>query len=299
MKTSFDLIHDYCSVLKTLFERHGVLFDRIDDLHSLRLLEESVELSERILRKFGLPSSNYFIDLLPWAEVYLYGENEIHRLIARLENESKQYFEEVAKPDVIHLEHSSIMGFKAEDVLMEMGLPHHVYLEFLYNQVLRKGVDNSRNVLTELRKFADDTTVLRNIALAGWSAGPAREQMLKRLEKQEVAYLGEFLDYTDSLQFHNLQQAILPVYMCGSKVLFIEKAEEEAYLHSHDTWCICVDFENNTIEGPESLRDFLVAANWFTLHPEQHEQLLMRLVNNFSQNEIFDSLVVKFYEMAA
>ncbi len=299
MKTSFDLINSYCNVLKTLFERHGVQFDRIEDIHSLRLLEESVDLSERILRKVGLPNSNFYIDLLPWAEVYLYGENEIHRLIAKLESESKQYFDEVAKPDVIHLEHSSIMGFKAEDVLIEMGLPNHVYLEFLYNQILRKGIDNSRNVLIELRKYVADSWVLRNIALAGWSAGEAREKMMQRLEKYEVAYLGEFLDYTDSMQFYNLQKAIMPIYVTGSKVLFIEKAEEEAYMHSHDTWCICVDFEAKTIEGPESLRAFLVASNWFALHPSQQEQMLMRLTGNFSLNEIFDSLVVKFFEMAA
>jgi hypothetical protein len=299
MKTSFDLIKSYCETLKALFERQGVKFDRINDIESIELLEQSVSISERILRKFCLPNSNFYIDLLPWAEVYMMGENEIHRLIARLENESKSYFEEVVKPDVMHLEHASILGYKAEDVLDEMGMPNHVYLEFLYNCILRKNADTAKNILLEMKKVSNEPWVLKNIALAGWSSGDARESIMRRLEKYDVTYLDEFLDFSDSMQFNNLQKAVMPVYVCGSKVIFIERADEESYHHNTEAWCICVDFKHLTIEGPDTLKNMLLGEAWFQLHESQHERMLLKLVNAFNKNEIFEKLVVKFYELAA
>ncbi|MBI3234006.1 MAG: hypothetical protein HYZ42_08180 [Bacteroidetes bacterium] len=299
MKTSYDLIKSYCNTLKSLFERHGVNFDRITDVESIELLEESVSLSERILRKFHLPNANSYIDILPWEGVYQFGEYEIHQLIARLEAESKEYFNEVLKPDLYHLKESAILGYGAQDVLMEMGLPSHIYLEFVYNMILCKNCDSAENVLLELRKSGSDAYVLKNIALAGWSIGDARERIMKRLDKYEVNYLQEFLDYQDTMQYRNVSEAIVPVYVSGKKALFIEKADYDMYLQSQDVHCICVDFEKETIEGPDSLRNMLITEHWFNLHPDQHDRLVMKLMHNFDREEIFSRLVMKFYEIAA
>lgn len=299
MKTSFDLIKDYCNTLKTLFERHGVNFDRITDIESIELLEESVTLSERILRKFHLPNANSYIDILPWEGVYQYSENEIHQLISRLEAESKLYFEEVVKPDLHHLKESSILGYKAIDVLTEMGLPSHIYLEFIYNRILCRSLDSVENVLLELKKTGADAYTLKNIALAGWSTGEAREKILKRLEKFEVLYLEEFLDYQDALQYNNVIEAIVPVYISGKKALFIERADYDVYLQSQDVHCICVDFEHESIEGPDSLRNMLLTDHWFNLHPDQHDRLVIKLMQNFDKEEIFSRLVMKFFTLAA
>ena len=299
MKTSYDLIKSYCNTLKSLFEKHGVNFDRINDIESIELLEESVSLSERILRKFHLPNANSYIDILPWEGVYQYGEDEIHQLIIRLESESKLYFEEVVKPDLFHLKESSILGYKAEDVIIEMGLPSHIYLEFVYNRILCRNIDSPERVLLELKKTGNEPYVLKNIALAGWSIGEAREKIMKRLEKYEVLYLQEFLDYQDILQYNNITQAIVPIYVSGKKVLFIEKEDYQHYLHTQDVPCICVDFENETIEGPDSLRNMLLSEHWFSLHPDQHERLVMKLMLNFDREEIFSKLVMQFFEMAA
>lgn len=299
MKTSYDLILAYCNTLKALFEKHGVHFDRITDIESIELLEQSVALSERILRRFHLPNANYYIDILPWEEVYRFGETEIHALIARLESESKLYFEEVVKPDLYHLRESAILGYKASDVLAEMGLPEHVYLTFVYNQILCKSMDAPDQVLLELKRSGNDAYVLKNIALAGWSIGPAREKILSRLEKYEVKYLQEFLDYQDTLQFNQMAQAVVPVYVNGKKAIFIERADYDTYLHSTDVTCICVDFEKETIEGPDSLRNMLIGAHWFQLHEGQHERLLLKLLHQFDREEIFSKLVMRFYEQAA
>ena len=104
MTTTFDLITRYCNVLKELFAREGTQFDRMTDLRSIELFEESILLSERIIRRYHLPTTAHNLDLLPWEEVYLMGEDEIHLMMARLDREYKSYLNEYLRPDVSYLE---------------------------------------------------------------------------------------------------------------------------------------------------------------------------------------------------
>ena len=292
MTTTFDLITRYCNVLKELFAREGIQFDRMTDLHSIELFEESIILSERIIRRYHLPTSGPNLDLLPWEEVYLMGEDEVHQLMSRLDKEYKSYLNEYLRSDVSYLDEALLYGYEANDVLADLGIGRHSYNEFVYNQVFLKNADSAQNVLNELRVCSKDSYILKNVALAGYSSGDARQMMLNRLEKFDLNYLQEYLDFADSLQFNSLKESMLPVYATKGRVLFVENHED--YLSQTNVACICVDFENQEISQPSTLVDEIKGQHWHPLNTPESDRYYYSLMNIFSKNDIFEKMLMAF-----
>lgn len=292
MNTTFDLITRYCNVLKDLFSREGLQFDRITDIRSIQLFEESIILSERIIRRYHLPTTAYNLDLLPWQEVYLMGEDEIHQLMARLQKEYESYLSEYLRPDVSYLEEAVSYGYRCEDVLDDLSISKHSYTEFIYNQILLKSADTTQNVLNEMRKVSQDPNILKNVALAGYSSGEARHFMLNRLDRFDLNYISEYLDFTDSVQYNSLKESIMPVYISKDTALFVDKTDFETGEITLN--CVLVDFANQTISSPMPLLEELKKENWYTMKTHEADLLYYRLMNEFSKNQIFENVLLAF-----
>lgn len=297
--TTFDLIRSYCDCLRSLFAREGLRFDRITDLESIELFEKSILLSEQVIRKYGLPVTPVYLDMLPWEEVFLFGEYEIHQLMARMEEERRTFLQEMVKPDLIYLEEAGAAGYQASDVLLDMGLRTHIYLEFVYQQLFLKGYAKAEDVLREWRNIGHDVQGLKDVALAGWSLGEARNRILSRLKKFELMYVEEFLSFSDALQNENLQAAIVPVYENEREIIWMERLEFEEGMGQilNDTQIIRTREDKGIIYAPESLRVLLsdVNAGWKQIPTTAMDKHYFRLINNFSKNDIFDHLLLGFF----
>jgi len=156
------------------------------------LFEESIFLSEKILKDFGLPNSNKYGKMLNFKS--LPTDHDIELLIKKLKKTAAEYLQTSPKNEVQLLHEAIELNLDVDDVFPELDIPTHIYTLFVYNEILLKKVDSPKSVLDALRK-ANKSKYLNFLGGLVFTKkyGNAEKEMFEYLNNNGIKYLDTYL----------------------------------------------------------------------------------------------------------
>lgn len=147
--------------LRKLSEKQVILNQEGEPENNGDLFEEILEIQERILENFGLPTNH------PVYENYLYFKNpptdhEIFNRMKLLHKVAIDYLMNNVTTEIQLLKDAQESQRNTFHVLAELSLPTHVYMIFVYEEILLKRRDMLENILQEFR-FANQPDILNRL----------------------------------------------------------------------------------------------------------------------------------------
>ena len=156
------------------------------------LFEEYFHIRAKILASFCLPDSDHFGKILFVKS--LPTDNDVDAIINNLKKSATEYLLSPAKTEAQILEDAIEKRLEPEQVLPEFGITSHLYMLFVYKEVLLAKRDNPLAVLEALR-LADDPKTLNLLGIVALTKnfGEEEKKMLEYLNAKGIKYLDHYI----------------------------------------------------------------------------------------------------------
>ena len=167
------IIHKYLDKYYLLQRKGGATNDG-DLYHEVSLLEK------QMLRRFGLPRSNKFANLIWHIVDENQSDNVAKALYERLSEEAEQYLSSHPKTFSQLLGQARLSKADPFEVLPELLIGPNSYTLFVYNEVLIKNVDTEDNVMNEftcIRKHDCLTEIYQLTQIPNWEESALFKQL--------------------------------------------------------------------------------------------------------------------------
>jgi len=152
--------------------------------------EESLELVESILNKFGLPISEEYSSYFSNIRESIYIDGSINFL----KEKAKEYLRSTPLSETTLLKEAIKYNYNAFDVLPELKITTHVYSLFIYYVVLLDERDAVQNVLKEFEIIKKSDDLLDLIGrISHTSDSVLKEQLYVEIKKSGLQYFDLYL----------------------------------------------------------------------------------------------------------
>lgn len=178
------------SIVK-LVKAHLILSDNSIEIEG-KVFDEYFQLRKEVLESFGLPNSDKYGKLL--FITHEPNEIEIETMVKEFNNAATEYLLAPIKSDLKYLEEGVLLNLEADEILSELGINRHIYTNFVYNEILIKGVDTPISVLEALR-IANTPKILNILGIIALSQDFSEKEsrMLEFLKLKKVKFLDKYL----------------------------------------------------------------------------------------------------------
>lgn len=154
------------------------------------LFELIIDLQSRILKSFGLPETPENEKLLWFSAMPT--DTEVENRIRQLHEAAVHHLTTNAKPDLQILREAQQENKDPFTFLPELNITTHIYMLFVYNEILLGRQDSAENVLHELR-FAEKYELLNTIGKLVMGNHVNSEEALKEIKGSGLKYIDLFL----------------------------------------------------------------------------------------------------------
>ena len=161
-----------------------------------KLFEDVLLLQDQILKKYGLPSTSDYQELI-WFKT-IPEDIEINERITHLNARATEYLLTNAKSEIQILREAQEFKYDPYIVLPELKLPTHVYTLFVYNIMLLMHKDSVENILLEL-KLVNTPEILEVLGQFSLGTLENEHEKLDYLEGLGVKYISQFSMHNSNL----------------------------------------------------------------------------------------------------